>query len=171
LIGKALRGTVGAMNFHLRSFAASDADWLVTEHGKHYTEHEGFDASFAPLVASILAEFVDQGDVAGQAGWIAHNGSDRLGSIFCVRNDERMAKLRLFFVVQQARGTGAAQALLDQCLQFARDSGYAGLTLWTHESHRAAGAIYSRNGLMRVDAKPVHSFGRDLIEETWQITF
>ena len=94
-----------------------------------------------------------------------------MGSIFCVRFDETTAKLRLFYVVEQARGSGVAQALLDQCLGFAREAGYAGLTLWTHESHAAAGRIYQRNGLTRTRAEPVRSFGVDLVEETWEIAF
>lgn len=94
-----------------------------------------------------------------------------MGCIFCVRKDDSTAKLRLFYVVQSARGTGVAQALIDSCLGFARAAGYAGLTLWTHESHAAAGRIYKRNGLIRTRAEPVHSFGVDLIEETWEIAF
>jgi GNAT superfamily N-acetyltransferase len=171
LIGKMVCGTVNGMNFQIRPFSADDAAWLVSVHETHYREGEGFDDTFAPLVADIIAEFLAQDDQIAQAGWVARDDTHRLGSIFCVRNDAATAKLRLFFVVEQARGRGVAQALLDQCLGFSKDQGYAGLTLWTHESHRAAGAIYARNGLQRVTAKPVHSFGVDLIEETWEITF
>lgn len=159
------------MQFTLRPFSAADADWLIAQHADHYGRVEGFDDSFAPLVAQILREFLHDHDPMHEQGWIAQNGTDRLGSIFCVRASDAQAKLRLFFVTEQARGAGVAQALLDQCLSFARASNYAGLTLWTHESHAAAGRIYQRNGLTRTSAKPVHSFGVDLVEETWQITF
>lgn len=158
------------MEFTLRPFNAADADWLVGEHARHYAEVEGFDASFGPLVAGIIADFLHAHDPGAEAGWIAKDHHGRLGSIFCVRLAEDTAKLRLFYVVERARRRGVAQALLDQCLGFARAAGYAQLTLWTHESHRAAGAIYRRNGFVRTDAKPVHSFGVDLVEETWHIT-
>ena len=159
------------MEYAIRPFAAEDADWLTGQHAEHYRTVEGFDDTFGPLVASIIAGFLDDHDPAREAGWIAHHGAARLGSIFCVAQDAQTAKLRLFYVVPQARGTGVAQALLTTCLTFAQASGYGGMTLWTHESHRAAGAIYARNGFARVDAKPVHSFGVDLVEETWAIRF
>jgi GNAT superfamily N-acetyltransferase len=159
------------MDFAIRPFDAADAPWLVAEHARHYTQVEGFDDSFAPLVESIVQSFLTDHNPTCEAGWIAHSGNTRLGSIFCVRIDNATAKLRLFYVHQDARGTGVAQALLDQCLGFARSAGYAGLTLWTHESHAAAGRIYKRNGLTRTRSEPVHSFGVDLVEETWEIAF
>jgi len=159
------------MQFALRPFNAADADWLVSQHAAHYAEAEGFDGSFGPLVGRIINEFLTSHDDSCEAGWIAHQEDERIGSIFCVRKDERTAKLRLFYVVKAARGTTVAQALLEQCLGFAQAAGYTGLTLWTHESHAAAGRIYSRNGLIRTHAEPVHSFGVDLVEETWEIAF
>ncbi len=161
----------GQMSFALRPFRSDDAGWLVAQHAAHYSQAEGFDATFGPLVAGIVDAFVRNHDPACEAGWIAHQGDRRLGSIFCVRLDETTAKLRLFYVAAPARGTGVAQALLDTCLGFAAARGYSGMELWTHESHRAAGAIYRRNGFVRTAAEPVHSFGVDLIEETWQIAF
>ncbi len=159
------------MTFTLRPFSASDADWLISQHADHYAKAEGFDDTFPALVAKIVRAFLADHDPACEAGWVAHDGDTRLGHIFCVRLDSETAKLRLFYVVEAARGTGVAQALLDTCLQFAKAVGYNGMTLWTHESHAAAGRIYRRNGFTRIDAKPVHSFGVDLVEETWQITF
>ena len=159
------------MEFALRPFEAADAAWLVAQHADHYARVEGFDDTFGPLVDSIIQSFLADHDTACEAGWIAHQGETPLGSIFCVRFDDTTAKLRLFYVHEDARGTGVAQALLDQCLGFARGAGYAGLTLWTHESHAAAGRIYTRNGLTRTRAEPVHSFGVNLVEETWQIAF
>lgn len=153
----------------IRPFTAQDADWLVAQHADHYARVEGFDATFGELVARIIAEFLVGHDPAREQGWIIHDGDTRLGSIFCVALNETTAKLRLFYLVPEARGTGAGQALLDQCRSFARGAGYVQLTLWTHESHKAAGRIYKRNGFTRVAARPVHSFGVDLVEETWEI--
>ena len=159
------------MTYAIRPFAATDAAWLIAEHARHYAEAEGFDDTFGPLVSRIVTDFLTAHDARREAGWIAHDGDRRLGSIFCVRLDAQTAKLRLFYVVREGRGTGIAQGLLTTCLEFAKAAGYHGLTLWTHESHRAAGAIYRRNGFDRVAAKPVHSFGVDLVEETWRIQF
>ncbi len=152
---------------HFRSFDPSDIDWLVEQHQHLYASSEGFDATFGPLVRKILTEFSLDHDPTCEAGWIAMRGTEPLGSIFCVRFDDTTAKLRLFFLRPEARGSGLGQRLLDQCLTFARGAGYSSMTLWTHESHLAACALYAKNGFSLVSSKPVHSFGVDLVEQTW----
>ncbi|MEM7441678.1 MAG: GNAT family N-acetyltransferase, partial [Pseudomonadota bacterium] len=42
--------------------------------------------------------------------------------------------------------------------------------LWTHESHRAACGLYRATGWTLTGSKPVHSFGVDLVEQSWRIT-
>lgn len=158
------------MGFHIRAFDAADKNWLVAEHAAHYAQVEGFDETFGPLVERILDDFLANHDPCRAAGWIAHRQKARLGSIFCVPQAGKTAKLRLFYLVSAARGSGAAQALLQTCLNFARSAGYTDMTLWTHASHVAAGRIYRRNGFQLIAEKPVHSFGVDLVEQTWVIT-
>lgn len=154
----------------LRKFTADDAPWLVEQHGVLYAKAEGFDETFGPLVASILEDFIGHHDPERERGWIAEQNGQRLGSIFCVRADETTAKLRLFLLVPESRGKGLGKRLLKTCMGFARDAGYAQMVLWTHESHTAACALYAANGWELVDSKPVHSFGVDLVEQSWKIT-
>jgi len=152
-----------------RDLDIGDAGWLIQRHAEYYAEEEGFDASFEPLVAEILLTHMRGRDPACERAWIAHRGAARLGSIFCVTGPEPgWAKLRLFFVEPSARGQGLGQALLDLCLAFARGRGYRRMTLWTHESHRAACALYARNGFDCVSSKPVRNFGCDLVEQMWE---
>ncbi|MEM9436686.1 MAG: GNAT family N-acetyltransferase [Pseudomonadota bacterium] len=152
----------------LRPFAADDLTWLVEEHAKAYRQAEGFDESFGPLVASILKSFLATHKPEREAGWIAVRGEARLGSIFCVEEGRPgVAKLRLFYLVSFARGLGLGQRLLDTCLNFAREAGYREIALWTHESHRAACWLYRKNNFALLDSRPVHSFGVDLVEQSW----
>jgi GNAT superfamily N-acetyltransferase len=153
----------------LRPFLASDAAWLVDQHQSLYARDEGFDETFGALVADILADFVAQNDPARERGWIAMDGADRVGSIFCVSDGSRTAKLRLFLLMPNARGKGLGKRLLKTCMTFARTAGYRDMRLWTHESHRAACALYAATGWQLVDSRPVHSFGVDLVEQSWQI--
>lgn len=155
----------------IRPFHPEDAAWLVERHGTLYARDEGFDNTFAPLVESILDGFVTGHDPTCEAGWIAVAEGARLGSIFCVRLDQHTAKLRLFLLEPEARGHGLGQRLLETCMTYARNRGYCGMQLWTHESHRAACALYARNGWHLVSSRPVHSFGRDLVEQSWEIAF
>jgi GNAT superfamily N-acetyltransferase len=169
---------VGKMRFYggmdradLRTFTAADADWLVDRHQTLYAEEEGFDDRFGVLVRQIVTAFLHGHDPAREQGWVAVQGTERLGSIFCVTDDRAVpegAKLRLFFVERSARGTGLAQRLLDTCMDFARGAGYTRMRLWTHESHRAAVRLYARNGFRMTSAAPVRNFGRDLVEQMWE---
>lgn len=155
------------MSHDLRPRAAEDAPWLVARHADLYARDEGFDDSFGVLVAEIVAGFLRSHDPACEQGWIAWQGGQRLGSIFCVRDAPGVARLRLFLVEPEARGTGLAQHMLDTCLGFARGAGYHRIRLWTHESHRAAGRLYARNGFVLTASTPAHSFGRDVVEQDW----
>ena len=153
----------------LRPYVPADAPWLTEAHQRLYAEAEGFDDSFGPLVASILAGFDAGHDPAREAGWIAEAAGTPLGSIFCVRLDETTAKLRLFLLLPEARGQGLGRRMLQTCLSFAAQAGYDRLTLWTHESHRAACALYAATGFTLAGSRPVRSFGQDLVEQTWTI--
>ena len=153
----------------LRDLAPGDAGWVLEQHGRHYADAEGFDRSFDVVVARALAEFLDRHDPNCERAWIAEDpGGVRLGCVFLVRLDETTAKLRMFYVVPEARGTGVAQTLLDALLRFGRDTGYDAVRLWTHESHRAAGRLYRRNGFAFLSSRPVRSFGQDLVEQSWE---
>ncbi len=154
----------------IRRFTAADRDWLVAEHRDHYAAAEGFDAGFGVLVASIIDDFLADHDPAREAGFVAWKEGQRLGSIFCVGLDQETAKLRLFLLIEKARGTGLGRRMLDTCMGFARDSGYTRMKLWTHESHRAAGALYARTGWTLTSSEPVTSFGQALVEQHWEIT-
>ncbi|MEP6322370.1 MAG: GNAT family N-acetyltransferase [Paracoccaceae bacterium] len=158
-------------NVILRPFEPADTDWLVERHATLYARDEGFDDTFGPLVRSILEAFCAEHDPACEQGWIAVEGDQRLGSVFCVRLAAETATLRLFLLVPEARGKGVGRRLLERCMWFARDSGYGGMQLWTHESHSAACALYRRAGWTLTESHPVRSFGQDLVEQTWIYRF
>ena len=155
----------------LRPFIPADAPWVAERHGTLYARDEGFDQTFQPLVQSVLDDFIAHHDPSCEHGWIAERDGTRLGCIFCVRLTDTTAKLRLFLVDPAARGQQLGLRLLETCMRFARTHGYAGMQLWTHESHQAATALYARTGWTRVESKPVHSFGVDLVEQSWEIAF
>lgn len=153
----------------LRDLKPGDAGWIISRHGALYARDEGFDHSFEALVAEILAAFLRDHDPERERGWIAEAEGRRLGSIFVVRLDEETAKLRLFLVEPEARGTGLAKRMLTTCMDWSRASGYRRMTLWTHESHRAACALYERMGFRLTAAQATRSFGQDVVEQTWEI--
>lgn len=159
------------MTVSLRPFLASDAEWLVDRHREIYAREEGYDDSFAELVAQIIADFLANHDPLQERGWVAERAGQRLGSIFCVAEGEtapETAKLRLFLLEADSRGTGLAQTMMAACLDFARAAGYRDMRLWTHESHAAACRLYARNGFACTQSWPERTFGQDVVSQIWE---
>lgn len=166
-----LRYTIPMTDVTLRRFAPTDMQWLVARHQDLYAREAGFDESFGPLVADILHSFCAGHDPACERGWMAVSGRERLGTVFCMKKDAATAQLRLFLLTPKARGKGLGKRLLRECMAFARAAGYRGMMLTTHESHRTACALYRAFGWQLSGSRPVRSYGQDLVEQTWQLSF
>jgi DNA-binding MarR family transcriptional regulator/GNAT superfamily N-acetyltransferase len=151
----------------LRAPVPGDLGWVIYRHGARYAAEYDWDATFETLVARILAEYAERDDQTGERGWIAEVDGEPVGCVFCMRHDDDTAQLRLLLVEPGARGLGIGGALVEACLEFARDAGYRRITLWTNDVLTAARRIYEKAGFTLDDASPHHSFGHDLIGQTW----
>jgi len=58
---------------------------------------------------------------------------------------------------------------VNECVHFARQTGYRKLVLWTQSELRAARRLYEAAGFSIVRKEKNHSFGKDLISETWEL--
>jgi ribosomal protein S18 acetylase RimI-like enzyme len=72
-------------------------------------------------------------------------------------------------VEKKARGLGMGRALVEQCIRDAREKGYSKMTLWTQSCLLAARGIYRQAGFLKVAEEKHHSFGVDLVGETWEM--
>ena len=152
--------------FTLRAPRPGELGWVIQRHGAVYAAEHGFDESFEAYVAEIVAQFAKRRDPRERA-WIADVAGEPAGCVFCTRQDDETAKLRLLLVEPDARGMGVGARLVEQCVQFAQEAGYGAMTLWTQSILEDAQRLYARAGFTIAGSKPHHSFGRDLVDQTW----
>jgi DNA-binding MarR family transcriptional regulator/GNAT superfamily N-acetyltransferase len=152
----------------LRTHRVGDIGWIISRHGALYHQEYNWDISFEQLVAEIAALFLKAYDPQRERCWIAEVDGEPVGTVMLVKGGDTLAKLRLLIVEPSARGLGIGRALTNECVRFAREAGYTRMTLWTQSILVAARAIYRAAGFQLVKEEPHHSFGHDLIGETWE---
>jgi DNA-binding MarR family transcriptional regulator/GNAT superfamily N-acetyltransferase len=155
--------------FTLRPHRPGDMGKVISLHGSLYVEQFGWDHTFEALVASISAEFITNYDPETECSWIAEVDGEFAGSAFVVKVDDKVSKLRLMIIDQKAQGLGIGQALLNECLGFARRKGYKKMTLWTNDVLTAARNMYAKAGFKMIAEEPGRNFGVDLVSETWEL--
>lgn len=156
------------LSYRLRNHRPGDIGWVIARHGAVYTKEYGWDSSFEALVAEIGAQFLRNYEPARESCWIAEANGEPVGSVFLVKGSARVAKLRLLLVEREARGLGVGRALVDESIRFAKQTGYKSISLWTQSNLVAARGIYQRAGFQCTKQEKHHSFGADLVGETWQ---
>jgi GNAT superfamily N-acetyltransferase len=163
--------TVGTEITIRRLGRPGDLGWVVMAHGEIYWAEFGWDTTFEDLVAQIVAGFAAAHDPEREAAWIAEIEDRRAGCIFCVSDpdDHSTAKLRILLVHPHGRGNSLGERLLDCSLQFARSSGYRRARLWTNHPLVAARHIYLKRGFELIQEERHHSFGVDLIGQTYEL--
>lgn len=169
MIRRRIDRPTGRPDVTLRPPRAGDYGWVIERNGALYASEHGFDETYEALVAQIVAQYLHKHDPVAERAWIAERAGERLGAIFCVRQDDTTAKLRLLHVEPSARGAGVGTLLVDECVRFAKDTGYRAMELWTVSILTPARRVYQRAGFQLVNEDTGPRFGRELTGQTWRL--
>lgn len=152
----------------IRHARSGDHGWVLDRHAHLYAGIEGWDEDFEALIARILADFLADHDPKLERAWIAELDGERAGAVYCIRNGEGVAQLRLLFVEEWARGLGIGAKLVDRCIRFARSKGYRRMVLWTNSSLESARRIYDAAGFVQAKEEPHPVFPEGTVgQELW----
>lgn len=144
-----------------------DLGWVLMAHGERYAAEYGWDVE--EVTARIVADHAAARRRGRDAGWIAELDGLRVGSVLCVHEDERTARLRLLLVDPAARGHGVGRRLVMCCVDGARAAGRDRLVLWTNEPLVAARHLYLDAGFVLTGEERHTEFGDELHGQSYAL--
>lgn len=153
----------------LRPHRPGDLGWMIQSQTEFYVGTFGWNGRFEALVSQVAADFLEHYDVGRDHCWIAERAGLRVGSVIVMDGGDGVAKLRMLYVDETARGLGLGKLLVDQCVRFARNAGYRQLTLWTNDILHTARHIYVAAGFRLVAEERHRMFGPELNGQTWTL--
>jgi DNA-binding MarR family transcriptional regulator/N-acetylglutamate synthase-like GNAT family acetyltransferase len=156
-------------SYVLRPHQPGDLGWAVQQHGLLYAEQYGWDETFEALAAEVAAKFLRDFDPKRERSWIAEKDGENVGCIFLVKQSDEVAKIRMLLVHPKARGLGIGKRLVEECIRFARQKGYKTITVWTNDILTTARHIYQLAGFKLMAEERHHSFGHQMVGETWEL--
>ncbi|KAI1121262.1 acyl-CoA N-acyltransferase [Nemania abortiva] len=160
--------------YTIRTHRPGDMGMVVSQHGSLYAREFGWGTSFESSTARLVADVLDSFDPRLERVFIAESNEtgEFLGSIACLKHREEAdtALLRLFAVDPASRGMGLGARLVDDCVSFARESGYAKIVLWTFSVLEGARRLYKRVGFQLVlTGEEKEHWGARLVPECWEL--
>jgi DNA-binding MarR family transcriptional regulator/N-acetylglutamate synthase-like GNAT family acetyltransferase len=153
----------------LREPTSGDYGWAIERHGAIYQAQFGWGTRFEGLVAELFGKFAMSHDPQCERCWIAELDGERIGCVFVVEREAKVAQLRCLLVEPKARGKGVGAALVSECISFARSVGYERMMLWTNKGLDSARKIYESVGFELVQEEPHEDFGVPLIGQNWEM--
>ena len=118
--------------FAIRVFRTGDVGMLAARQSILYAQSHGWMRALEVLEGEVTLQFLRGFREGRDQCWIAEVGGAMAGSVIVTDEGDGVARLRMLYVEPFARGRGIGGALVGVCVGFAREAGYARLTLWTH---------------------------------------
>jgi len=146
-----------------------DLGYVIHLHGRLYKEEQNFGVGFEAYVAQGLAELYRQYDPEKDRVWVCEQGNAIVGFLALMHRDEQTAQLRYFLLQPECRGVGLGKRLMEDFMGYLREKGYRHCYLWTTSEQQTAIALYKRYGFVFVDEKRSSTFGKQLVEQKYEL--
>jgi DNA-binding MarR family transcriptional regulator/ribosomal protein S18 acetylase RimI-like enzyme len=153
----------------LRPHRLGDMTWITHRQVLVFATEHGFGDGFEALICDIAGRFLREFKPGRERCFIAERGGEIVGSVLLVEESAEVARLRMLYVEPFARGQGLGQRLVDECVRFAQDTGYARMDLWTNDVLTAARRLYEQAGFKLVEEERHRRFGPELVGQTWSL--
>ncbi|SHI27302.1 bifunctional helix-turn-helix transcriptional regulator/GNAT family N-acetyltransferase [Desulfosporosinus lacus] len=146
-----------------------DVGQLIHLHGWIYAQECGYNHVFEGYVCKTLSNFFENYSPQKDRFWFAEADGEMIGAIAIVGHSAEKAQLRWFILHPEFRGIGLGNKLLNEAMQYCREKGYKNLFLVTTEDQKTAVKMYLKAGFRKVAAHENHAWGKDLIEQTFEL--
>ncbi len=145
-----------------------DVGFITYLHGTLYAREQGWDYTFDAYVAIPLAEFA-KSQSSRERIWIVESDGKVVGSAAVVKFSEQEAQLRWLLLDPSVRGLGIGRLLVEDALEFCRDSGYSSVFLWTVKTLTRATKLYQSLGLRETEQQTHEIWGAIVTEVRYDL--
>ncbi|MDY7001735.1 MAG: GNAT family N-acetyltransferase [Thermodesulfobacteriota bacterium] len=153
----------------IRTFQPGDMGWVIKRHAEFYAKEHGFSVDFERYVLLAFAEFARKMQDTRSMLWIAELEGKPVGSIGVVETGEDTAQMRWLLVENAAQNLGLGRRLIEQALDFCRDTGLKRVFLWTLKMLSPARHLYESLGFTLTEEKQGLMGEVPVIEERWDL--
>ena len=166
---RALLDPASRSGFSIRTFRTGDMGSIAARQSILYADTHRWGRELEIIEGEVTTAFLRDFKQGREQCWVAEVNDAMAGSVMVTDEGGGSARLRLLYVEPFARGRGIGDALVGQCVGFARDAQYRTLTLWTHTILQSARRIYAARGFHIVETAMHEAFGMPVQGETWQL--
>ena len=157
--------------FVIRPFRPSEPAMIAARQSVLYRDSHGWGRDVEVIESEVTAAFLRNINAEREQCWVAEIDGVMAGAVFVTDEGDDIARLRLLHVEPFARRRGIGEALVGECVRFARATGYRALVLWTQTVLESARRIYAAHGFACVESAMHERFGIPLQGESWRLEF
>ena len=151
------------------SIRPGDIGSVIQMHAVIYAQECGYNLEFEAYVAGTLQEFAKGYSPEKDRLWVAEVPGAMVGCIGIVGRPGPQGQLRWLLVHPAYRRAGLGSRLIREAVGFCRDKGFGSVYLLTTSDQQEAIAMYHRAGFRKTWENPVKAWGKDLVEERYDL--